>query len=488
MLYTIKLHPEITIKTKPVRQLMTKNLAQNIRNVLRRISPDVTVRNDWDSILVRTPDTTEEWVNEAIEEGLECIPGIAFYNAVVDFPLGDFDDMVRDTLSVWKEALAGKTFCVRVKRSGHHDFTSVEAERYVGGGLNQFSEAAGVRLKKPDVEVRLEIKRNRLFVVKQKRPGMGGYPLGTQDTALTLVSGGFDSTVAAYQMLRRGVKSHYLFFNLGGAAHEHGVKEVTYYLWKKYGSSHKVNFVSVPFEGVVEEILSRVEDRYMGVVLKRMMMRAAERVATYMRIPALVTGEAIAQVSSQTLPNLSHIDCVTDCLVVRPLIVTDKPEIIDIARAIGSAPFAERMPEYCGVISRKPNAACKRVDVEASETEFDWAVLDQAVEAARIEAIDEMQWSTQSELEAELNRAPEPSATTVVIDVRHPAEAEEAPLVLQGREEVLRIPFYSLNRRFASLDPHNHYLLYCDKGVMSKLHALHLKDAGFGNVGVYHLD
>ncbi|WP_189607515.1 tRNA uracil 4-sulfurtransferase ThiI [Saccharospirillum salsuginis] len=487
MLYTIKLHPEITIKTKPVRQLMTKSLAQNTRNVLRRIHPDVTVRNDWDSILVRTPDATEDRINEAIEEALECIPGIAFYNAVVDFPLGDFDDMVRDTLSVWREDLAGKTFCVRVKRSGHHDFSSVDAERYVGGGLNKFTDAAGVRLKHPEVEVKLEIKRNRVYVVKQRRRGMGGYPLGTQETVLSLVSGGFDSTVAAYQMLRRGVKSHFLFFNLGGAAHENGVKEVIYYLWKKFGSSHKVNFVSVPFEGVVEEILSKVEDRYMGVVLKRMMMRAAEQVATYQRIPALVTGEAIAQVSSQTLPNLSHIDDVTDSLVIRPLIVTDKPEIIDIARNIGTATFAERMPEYCGVISRKPNAACKRVDVEAAETDFDWAVLEQAVEAAKTEAIDEMTWVSQDDLEADLDAPADSDRPVTVIDVRHPTEAEVSPLELAG-QEVLQIPFYSLNRRFGGLDPDVHYLLYCDKGVMSKLHALHLKDAGFDNVGVYHRD
>lgn len=485
MLYTIKLHPEITIKTKPVRQLMTKSLAQNTRNVLRRILPDVTVRNDWDSILVRTPESTDAAVEEAVSEALACIPGIAFYNAVVEFPLGDFDDMVRDTLSVWKDDLAGKTFCVRVKRSGNHDFSSVDVERYVGGGLNKFSEAAGVRLKHPDVLVRLEIKRNRLFVVKQTRSGMGGYPLGTQETVLSLVSGGFDSTVAAYQMLRRGVKSHFLFFNLGGAAHENGVKEVIYYLWKTYGSSHKVNFISVPFEGVVEDILTHVEDRYMGVVLKRMMMRAAEQVAAYQRIPALVTGEAIAQVSSQTLPNLSHIDTVTDALVIRPLIVTDKPEIIDIARSIGTATFAERMPEYCGVISRKPNAACKRADVEAAEADIDWSVLERAVDAAKIEAIDDLSWVSQDDLEADLSAPVENGRPVVVIDVRHPTEAEEAPLELADRE-ILRIPFYSLNRRFESLDPNAHYLLYCDKGVMSKLHALHLKDAGFTNVGVYH--
>ncbi|MEX2320452.1 MAG: tRNA uracil 4-sulfurtransferase ThiI, partial [Saccharospirillum sp.] len=384
------------------------------------------------------------------------------------------------------EALAGKTFCVRVKRNGNHTFTSVELERYVGGGLNQRTAAAGVRLKDPDVVVKLEIKHDRLFVVQQQRPGLGGYPLGTQDEVMTLVSGGFDSTVAAHQMIRRGVKSHFLFFNLGGSAHENGVKEVSYYLWKKYGSSHRVLFVTVPFEAMVEAILTQVPDRYMGVVLKRMMMRAAEKIATDLGIPAVVTGEALAQVSSQTLPNLSHIDEVTDLLVLRPLIVTGKPDIIDQARAIGTATYAEKMPEFCGVISRKPNAACKRADVHAAEADFDWTVLDAAITSARRESIETLTWNSQDDLSMGINTV-STADQAVVIDVRHPAEADDAPLP-EMDTPVMQIPFYSLNRKFAGLDQNQQYLLYCDKGVMSKLHAMHLQDAGFTNVGVYAPD
>lgn len=303
---------------------------------------------------------------------------------------------------------------------------------------------------------------------------------------MTLVSGGFDSTVAAHQMIRRGVKSHFLFFNLGGSAHENGVKEVSYYLWKKYGSSHRVLFVSVPFEAVVEAILTQVPDRYMGVVLKRMMMRAAEKVATDLGIPAVVTGEALAQVSSQTLPNLSHIDEVTDLLVLRPLIVTGKPDIIDQARAIGTASYAEKMPEFCGVISRKPNAACKRTDVHAAEADFDWTVLDEAIASAKRESIETLTWHSQDDLSMGINTVSE-ADQAVVIDVRHPAEADDAPLP-EIDAPIMQIPFYSLNRKFAELDQAQQYLLYCDKGVMSKLHAMHLQDAGFTNVGVYAPD
>ncbi|MFP3498827.1 tRNA 4-thiouridine(8) synthase ThiI, partial [Pseudomonas sp. SIMBA_059] len=94
--------------------------------------------------------------------------------------------------------------------------------------------------------------------------------------------------------------THFCFFNLGGRAHELGVMEVAHYLWKKYGSSQRVLFISVPFEEVVGEILNKVDNSYMGVTLKRMMLRGAAHMADRLQIEALVTGEAISQVSSQT--------------------------------------------------------------------------------------------------------------------------------------------------------------------------------------------
>ena len=139
-------------------------------------------------------------------------------------------------------------------------------------------------LKNPEVEVRLEIRDQRLFVVHSQHNGIGGYPLGALEQTLVLMSGGFDSTVAAYQMMRRGLMTHFCFFNLGGRAHELGVMEVAHFLWKKYGSSHRVLFISVPFEEVLGEILTKVDDSHMGVVLKRMMLRASTRIAESLQL------------------------------------------------------------------------------------------------------------------------------------------------------------------------------------------------------------
>lgn len=483
MKFVVKLFPEITIKTRPVRKLLTKQLAGNIRNVLVHISKDVQVKNGWDAIEVYTKDDASQTLNDDVYDALTCIPGIAYVNRVKEFDLGSFDDIIVNTLSVWGDALVDKTFVVRVKRTGKHDFKSMDVERYVGGGIRQQSQAKGVDLHNPDILIRLEIREQKLMVIDQRRQGLGGFPIGGADSTVSLVSGGFDSTVASYLMIRRGIRTHYLFFNLGGAAHENGVKEVIYYLWKKYGSSHKVKFVSVPFEDVVGEILDKVEVRYMGVVLKRMMVRAANAVAQRLKVDSFVTGEALSQVSSQTMMNLRLIDEVSDRLAIRPLAVSDKQTIVDLCREIGTASFVERIPEYCGVISKKPNAACKRNDLISAEEAFDLAVLDSALASAKAESIDEMEWQPTIEMEQALNDKLQ-SDSAVIIDVRHPNEIESSPLDASGHE-VIELPFYSLNRQFKSLDQSREYLLYCDKGVMSKMHALHLADAGFKNVGVY---
>src|SRR5690606_23932738 len=131
-----------------------------------------------------------------------------------------------------------------------------------------------------------------------------------------------------------------------------------------------------------------VDSSQMDFVIKRMMLRASTQIAELLHIDALVTGEAISQVSSQTLPNLSVIDSATDMLVLRPLIASHKQDIIDTAYAIGTAEFAKHMPEYCGVISVNPTTRAKPQRIEYEEAQFDMAILDRALEKARLVAID----------------------------------------------------------------------------------------------------
>ncbi len=481
MKFIIKLFPEITIKSTPVRKRFIKILRQNIRSILKNIDEKIEVSGVWDYIEVTTSSNNEQLVADTGDQ-LSHIPGIAYWLQVADFPLVDIDDILEKAIEAHSEDLTGKTFCVRCMRNGNHNFRSVDVERQVGGGLNVRTQAKGVDLTNPEKTVRIDIKHNRFFITQKRGEGLGGYPLGSQEPVLSLISGGFDSTVSSFLTMKRGIRTHFCFFNLGGHAHELAVKEVAFYLWNRFGSSHRVKFVTVPFEDVVTEILDKVENSHMGVVLKRMMLRAASTVGEEMKMSALVTGEAIGQVSSQTLPNLAVIDSVTDSLVLRPLIAMDKQDIINTSVKIGTEEFARNIPEYCAVISKNPTTRAKEAKVAEEESNFDFDVLDRAVATRRMVSIHDIVADDLARNEVAVVN--EVKQDEIIIDIRHPTEEEIKPFDHPERE-VLRVPFYQLRSRFSDLEKEKHYLLYCEKGVMSQLHAMHLRDEGHENVGVY---
>ncbi|NRA41609.1 MAG: tRNA 4-thiouridine(8) synthase ThiI [Pseudomonadales bacterium] len=479
MQFVIKLFPEITIKSKPVRKQMIQRLQNNLANLMRSIDSQIQVKKEWDKMVVNVL-TRDAEVIERVKSCLANTPGIAYFLEVDITGFESLDDICQAVADYYLDKLDHKTFVVRCKRAGDHPWSSHAIERSVGAYLNQRCDSASVNLKQADITVNLEVRDKTVYVVKQRIEGLGGYPVGELEPVLSLLSGGFDSPVASFMCIKRGMPTHFVFFNLGGRDHELGVKEVAYYLWSKYSASRRVQFISVPFEGVVAEILDNIDDSQMGVVLKRMMYRAANAVADKMNIKALVTGEAVAQVSSQTISNLAVIDQVTDKLVLRPLISSDKEEIIQLAKQIGTDEFAAAMPEYCGVISVKPTTKARDYRIEHQESRFDFAVLDQALEQARYINIDQMGDIERSEHVEEFQFV---VAEAVLIDIRHPDEVLARPLQLKSGSS-LTIPFYALHKQIAELDKAGKYLLYCEKGVMSHLHAAHLQDQGF-NVAVY---
>ncbi|MDG2949616.1 tRNA uracil 4-sulfurtransferase ThiI [Exercitatus varius] len=480
MKFIIKLFPEIMIKSDSVRKRFIKILTSNIRNVLDKHDDSVAVVRHWDYIEVRSK--LEENRSHLIEL-LQRIPGIHHFLEVEECPFTDLHNIFEQTLERMRDALQGKTFCVRAKRRGKHSFSSLEIERYVGGGLNQHIETATVKLKNPDVTVRIEVDDDKLLFIKARHEGIGGYPIGTQEDVLSLISGGFDSGVSSYMLIRRGSRVHYCFFNLGGAAHEIGVKQMAYHIWHRYGSSHKVRFIAVNFEGVVGEILEKIDNGQMGVVLKRMMVRAASQVARRFAIEAIVTGEALGQVSSQTLTNLRLIDEAADALVLRPLITHDKEQIIAMAKQIGTEDIAKSMPEFCGVISKNPTVKAVRDRILAEEQHFDFNILESAVQNAEYLDIRQIAEETEKGV-VEVDTVSVLGANDVILDIRSPEETDENPLVLEGRQ-IIELPFYKVSSQFSELDQSKNYVLYCERGVMSKLQALYLKEKGFNNVQVF---
>jgi len=464
------------IKGSSAKRQMVGQLYNNLVKLLGRFSDDIHVKKFSDKIEVVTP--TDALIK--VRQTLLDTPGIEQVLEALQFDKMETLDTIKVKVGeVMHHEIEGKTFVVRAKRSGSHAFRSTELEQTVGGYMLATYPSNGVNLHSPEVTIRIELINSQLNIITTKHVGLGGFPLGTQGDILSLMSGGFDSTIASYLTMKRGMKTHFIFFNLGGIAHEIGVKQVALYLWSKFGSSHRVKFISVPFDDVLTEIFRSTHETYMGVTLKRLMLLASEKVAEEMEIDALLTGESVAQVSSQTLRNLALIDQVTNKLILRPLATMNKPEIINIANNIGTKRFAEDMPEYCGVISKNPitHGSYKRMEKEAKH--FDYTVLDKAVEDAQYiyvdEIIDDVANTAAIEVISDLA-----TDDYIVIDIRAEDECIETSC------KSIKIPFYKLKSEFSKLPQDKEYLLYCEKGIMSQLHAQYLQDSeNRKNVRVY---
>ncbi len=479
MKFIVRLFPEISIKSRPVRNRLILQLQQNIINAAKHHQLTLHVFSQWDKQFVRCEDADRERAVTALSR----IPGIHSFQAVTEFTFQNFDDIFAGCRDILGPRIEGKTFALRVKRRGTHEFTSQQAERILGGMFKAHYPNKGVNLSHPDVTLNIEIDNDTAFVIEENYKGMGGFPIGPQGEVLSLLSGGFDSGVSTYQAIRRGLRVHYLFFNMGGTAHELGVKQEAYYLWDRYACSHRVKFVTVPFEPIVGQILERTHHGVRGVILKRMMMRVGSEICRKYGAEGLVTGESVGQVSSQTLTNLSHIDAVTDTLILRPLVMMDKQAIIDEAERIGTAGFAETMPEYCGVISDHPNVCPRRSFVEEEEAKMDPDLVAKAAAAARTVDIKDIPEDT-NRLATEVETVSELNAGDVILDVRSPDDAAKAPLSVP-EHEIICMPFYRTAKDFGTLDKLKTYALYCDQGVMSLMQARQLKELGHHNVKVW---
>lgn len=483
MKFIVRLHAEITVKSKSLRKRHGSVLSSNIRNLIKQHTGEAAVRWLWDKIEVEIPN--DEALAEKVRATLICIPGISHIEEVIETEFSDFEGGLQFVIDNMEPALAHKSFAVRVKRRGKHEFSSQDLAVYIGGGIRARVDGATVQLVQPQETVQLWLDNDKLSLLVQRLPGLGGYPLPTQETALSLISGGFDSAVASYQFIRRGARTHFCFFNLGGAAaHEAAVREVAYYVWKKYSSSHPVKFISVDFSNVVEAILHQNEPGVMGVLLKRAMLRAATLVADRVNAQALVTGEALGQVSSQTLSNLQVIDEVTSKLVLRPLITMDKQDIVNIARTIGVEEMAASIPEYCGVISNKPTVKAKQQVVLAAEAGITDEMIEQAVLAAPVKDIRDVHEQPTAYMPPIYTKEEALPAGTVVIDIRSPEEEDEAPLTL-AFTEVVHIPFFKLANKMQTMDSTTQYALYCQQGVMSRLQAIALKEQGVAHLVLF---
>ncbi|GBD43324.1 tRNA sulfurtransferase [bacterium HR40] len=454
--------PDIVVKSRRTRTRFIAQLEHNVRDALSRAGSTFALRRLGTRFLVETAAV------DAAASVLSHVFGLAAICPVDAVCRADPGEIALVGGRVFAEAVRGRRFAVRAKRLTPEPFTSRDVEVALGAAL---APLAKVDLDAPEVTVRVELVGDTAFLSRERLAGAGGLPAGVQGKVLALISGGFDSPVAAWRMLRRGAEVHFLHCSLAGRAQERLAVQVVKLLCELWAHGTRPRLYLVDFAPLVEELKRRTARPYWQLVLKVLFYRAASALARIERADMVVTGEALGQVSSQTLANLATLDRFAEVPVLRPLAGFDKAEIVAEARRIGTAPLSERVPELCGLSGAKPAIAARVGQLEAELAKLEPEMLARALDSRR--TLDVMALKAEDLREPYLfvDRFGEGE---VVIDCRTPAEYRRWHV-----PGAVNIPADELMERWRSLDRDKRYVLYCTFGTRTPLVAELMQQAGF---------
>lgn len=330
-------------------------------------------------------------VNEAVLR-LRRVFGIAYF-AVARRAERTLDAIAE---AAWEEAAAETftTFAVRAKRSDKSfPAKTSEIEREIGGRLLRRLREAGrdvrVNLDEPELTCRIEITSGPALVYARRIPGTGGLPANTAGRLLCLLSGGFDSAVAAYHMMKRGAHLGFAhFYGTGARPGESSLHVARALVRQLVPYQFTARLYLVPFEPIQREIVQRAPEAFRVLLYRRLMLRIGERLAARERAKGLVTGDSLGQVASQTLHNLVAVEAAARMPVFRPLVGADKQDILAVAREIGTFEIsAEPFHDCCPVfLPRTPvlHASAEALDLAEQTLELE-RLIEQGTATAQLE-------------------------------------------------------------------------------------------------------
>ncbi|MFE1169538.1 tRNA uracil 4-sulfurtransferase ThiI [Nocardiopsis sp. NPDC058789] len=351
------------------RKLFERRLHNNIRSSVRDLGDIRLSQRGAGVIIVRKPGASDLEIAE-IADRMANVMGVVWVH-LVRRVAKDLDAIT----DIGVRSLAGRegTFAVRARRRDKRfEMNSGELAGYLG---SKIIEAHGykVNLKRPDNTLHVEVDKDEAFVFTDGVPGQGGLPAGMSGRGLVLMSGGIDSPVAAHRMIRRGLKVDFLHFSgmpFTGPESIYKAYSLVRQL-DRYQVGSRL-FV-VPFGKAQQQLKSSGIERLQIVAQRRLMLKTAEALADDLKAECLITGDALGQVSSQTMTNLTALDDAVDLPILRPLIGMDKTEIMDQARRIGTLAISELPDEDCCTMltPRQVETAAKIGDLRQIEKRLD---------------------------------------------------------------------------------------------------------------------
>ena len=324
---------------------------------------------------------------EELDDRLRRVFGVANFAPAGRVEGGDLDAIATAILANLGDRQPA-TFRVSARRADkRYPLTSPQIEREVGGRIK---EARGwtVNLSAPELTVHLEMLTDEAFYFFWKQRGAGGLPTGVSGRVVCLLSGGIDSPVAAYRLMKRGCRVHFIHFHsypILSKASQDKVREIAALLTR---SQLRSRLTMVAFGEIQRQVVLSVPPALRVVIYRRLMLRIADRLARRVGAQALVTGEVVGQVASQTLENISVISAVTRLPVLRPLIGMDKSEISDEAERLGTYPISIIPDQDCCQLftPKHPATRARPADAEQAEAALP---IDEIVERAVAESTDE---------------------------------------------------------------------------------------------------
>ena len=337
------------------KKMFTQKLASNIKKALVDF-PQIKVIPDYDFMYLDLHEAPEEVVIEKVKPifGIQSISPVY----IVEKDMEVAKKVVLDLLS--QENLEGKTFKIMTKRSDHtFEMDTNQINLFLGDAVLEAFPDIKVQLKQPDITVRIDVRREHLMVSLKTIPGAGGLPVGTSGRVMLMLSGGIDSPVAGYLAMKRGMEIQCVHFASPPYTSPQALEKTKLLAAKiaRFGGS--IQFLTVPFSRIQEEIKKSVPEAYLMTIMRRFMLRITDQLRENARALAIANGESVGQVASQTLDSMLAINDVTNTPIIRPVATMDKLDIIKVAEEIDTFELSIQPFEDCCTVFAPPSPKTK---------------------------------------------------------------------------------------------------------------------------------